>query len=136
MKKILKNYLFWTYPRGSFHYDVMVTLILVFIFVSPFLINYRERPQASPASAADVLVQQNGPGSFVYQIAAAQIFAGEDRPLRASRGSQEKVPDDARLRAALLARIQAISGDVRIDAYQTEKDASGRVTGYRVWAHR
>ena len=30
MQRILKSYLFWTYPRGSFHYDVMVTLILVF----------------------------------------------------------------------------------------------------------
>ena len=45
MQRILKSYLFWTYPRGSFHYDVMVTLILVFLFVSPRLINYRDRPQ-------------------------------------------------------------------------------------------
>ena len=26
--EVLKSYFYWTYPRGSFHYDVMVTLIL------------------------------------------------------------------------------------------------------------
>jgi hypothetical protein len=36
----------------------------------------------------------------------------------------------------LLQRIQAISGSVQIDRYREEKDASGRVTQYRVWAHR
>jgi len=33
--KILRSYFYWTYPRGSFHYDVLVTLILLFIFVTP-----------------------------------------------------------------------------------------------------
>ena len=31
-KEILMSYFYWTYPRGGFHYDVMVTLILLFIF--------------------------------------------------------------------------------------------------------
>ena len=35
MNKTLKSYFYWTYPRGSFHYDVMVSLILVFIFAAP-----------------------------------------------------------------------------------------------------
>ncbi len=33
--QILKSYFYWTYPRGSFHYDIMVTLILLFIFLTP-----------------------------------------------------------------------------------------------------
>jgi hypothetical protein len=36
----------------------------------------------------------------------------------------------------LLQRIQAISGKVEIDRYREQKDASGRVTQYQVWAHR
>ena len=40
MKKIFRSYVFWTYQRGSAHYDVMVTLILLFIFVSPRFINF------------------------------------------------------------------------------------------------
>ena len=31
--KVLRSYFFWTYERGSFHYDVMVTLILLFLFL-------------------------------------------------------------------------------------------------------
>ncbi len=61
MRQTLKSYLFWTYPRGSFHYDVMVTLILVFLFVSPRLINYRDRPQETLTSTKDILVRANGP---------------------------------------------------------------------------
>ena len=36
--QLLRGYVFWTYERGSIHYDVMVTLILIFMFVSPWVI--------------------------------------------------------------------------------------------------
>jgi len=45
MSRILRDYFFWTYERGSFHYDVMVTLILAFIFLTPRIWNYGDRPQ-------------------------------------------------------------------------------------------
>jgi hypothetical protein len=121
MQRILKSYLFWTYPRGSFHYDVMVTLILIFLFASPLLINYRDRPQETLTSTKDILVRGNGPNALIYQIGADQL---------PDTSSEDK------LRAEFLERIQAISGNVQIDRYQEEKDASGRVTQYRVWAHR
>jgi hypothetical protein len=121
MRKILKSYFFWTYPRGSFHYDVMVTLILAFIFFSPLLINYRERPQENPGSSSEVLVKTDGANAFLYEIGADQIGG--------------KV-DEATLRAELLRRIRAISGPVEMDRYSAQKDASGRVTEYRVWGHR
>jgi hypothetical protein len=121
MQRILKSYLFWTYPRGSFHYDVMVTLILAFLFVSPRLINYRDRPQETLTSTKDILVRANGPNTWTYQIGADQL---------ADTSNEDK------LKAEFLQRIQAISGNVQIDRYQEEKDASGRVTQYRVWAHR
>jgi hypothetical protein len=121
MQRILKSYLFWTYPRGSFHYDVMVTLILVFLFVSPRLINYRDRPQETLTSTKDILVRANGPNALIYQIGADQL---------------RDTSNEDRLKAEFLQRIQAISGNVQIDRYQEEKDASGRVTQYRVWAHR
>ena len=38
--RTLKGYIFWTYDRGSFHYDVMVSLILLFIFVAPRFIDF------------------------------------------------------------------------------------------------
>jgi hypothetical protein len=121
MRQTLRSYLFWTYPRGSFHYDVMVTLILVFLFVSPRLINYRDRPQETLTSTKDILVRANGPDAWIYQIGADQLA---------------DTSNDAKLQAELQQRIQAISGNVQIDRYREEKDASGHVTQYRVWAHR
>src|ERR1700744_5534575 len=119
MQRILKSYLFWTYSRGSFHYDVMVTLI--FLFVSPRLINFHDRPQETLTSTKDILVRANGPTAWTYQIGADQLA---------------DTSNEAKLQAELLQRIQAISGNVEIDRYREEKDASGHVTQYRVWAHR
>ena len=124
MGRILKSYLFWTYPRGSFHYDVMVTLILAFLFLSPLVINYRERPQETLTSHRSVLVETAGANALIYDIGADLIAGG------AQSGSGET------LTAELQKRIEAISGKVHIDRYSAQKDASGRVTVYRVWAHR
>ena len=44
MFKLLRSYIFWAYERGSVHYDVMVTAILLFMFVSPHFINYNDKP--------------------------------------------------------------------------------------------
>ena len=58
---ILRRYIFWTYERGSFHYDVMVTLILLFLFVSPHIINYKDKPVETVAlHASEVLVREAG----------------------------------------------------------------------------
>lgn len=46
MLKTIKGYIWWTYERGSFHYDVMVTIILLFIFLAPHLIDFRDKPPA------------------------------------------------------------------------------------------
>ena len=59
MLKLLRSYLFWTYERGSFHYDVMVTLILLFLFLVPRLIDFKDRPVETVAlHASEVLVKE------------------------------------------------------------------------------
>lgn len=121
MQRILKSYLFWTYPRGSFHYDVMVTLILIFLFVSPRVINYRDRPQETLTSTKDILVRSNGPNAWTYQIGADQVAESSD---------------EAKLKAELQQRIESVSGTVQMDRYRAQKDASGNVTLYQIWAHR
>lgn len=119
MGKILRSYLFWTYERGSFHYDVMVTLILAFIFLTPHIWNYGDHPQPEKLVAGSVLVKPGDAGSYVYEIPATSV-----RP--------EASPLDAQLQQ----EIQAVSGPVVMDRYQTVKEPHGKVTGYRVWAHR
>jgi hypothetical protein len=117
--KILRSYLFWTYERGSFHYDVMVTLILAFIFITPHLWNYGDRPQPEKLAAGDVLVKLAGPASFVYDIPAGSVH-----------------PELSPLQAQLQQEIQSVSGPVVMDRYQAVKEPHGKITAYRVWAHR
>jgi hypothetical protein len=117
--RILKSYFYWTYERGSFHYDVMVTLILAFIFITPFLWNYGDRPQPDPIAANSVLVNLAAPGSYVYDVPVGNIHA-----------------DGAPLDAQLQQQIQAVSGTVTMDRYEAVKEPGGKILTYRVWAHR
>jgi hypothetical protein len=120
---LLKKYLFWTYERGSFHYDVMVTLILLFIFVSPRFFNFGDKPVPDvQVRGNDVLVQASGSGGFVYQVSANQI---------------QPTSDEAALQQELIASIRPIAGPMQLDRYDAVKDPnSGKVTIYRIFAHR
>ncbi|MBY0374695.1 MAG: hypothetical protein K2Q23_11915 [Bryobacteraceae bacterium] len=42
----MKRFLLWDYPRASWQYDVMVALILAFIFLTPREI-FRDQPRPS-----------------------------------------------------------------------------------------
>ena len=58
VKKILLSYFYWTYPRGCFHYDVMVTLILIFIFLTPQIPgwSYGDKPSLIAGSVHPIQV--------------------------------------------------------------------------------
>ena len=121
MLRTLHNYLFWTYERGSFHYDVMVTLILAFIFISPRVVDFKDAAPAHLLPPGGVFVQSDGKNSFVYQIDAAAL---------------PPAADEHALRKALKAAIAPITGGVNIDHYQTVPAANGSVAAYRVWVRR
>ena len=75
MANLLKSYLFWTYDRGSFHYDVIVTAILLFIFVTPHFVDFKDHPVETVAlHSSEVLVKEagseRGEARFIYQIRA------------------------------------------------------------------
>src|ERR1700722_1708117 len=129
MGKLLRSYFFWTYERGSFHYDVMVTLILIFLFVSPHVINYNDRPVETVAlHASEVLVKEAGrSGSnsrFVFQIRSDQ-----------EGGPQEGQTDDER-KAAILRVVEPISGEVTLQRYEPVLDTHGKVVAYNAWVIR
>jgi hypothetical protein len=127
---ILRSYFFWTYERGSFHYDVMVTLILIFLFVSPRLIDYNDRPVETVAlQASEVLVREAGRSGaggsrFMFEIRADQ-----------QGGPQERQTDDER-RAAILRVVEPISGEVTLERYERVLDANGKVVAYNAWVVR
>ena len=117
--KTLRGYFWWTYARGSVHYDVMVTLILAFIFLGPIWINFRDRPQERPPHQTEVVVQQEGDG-LVYKVDASAVRAGSDADIRDS----------------LMRILEPLSGEIAIDRYREIRDGNHRVVAYKVWAHR
>src|SRR5450631_2016403 len=105
VSQTIKGYIWWTYPRGSVHYDVMVTVILVFIFLMPLCFNFRDKPQERPPHQTEVVVQQEGDG-FLYKVDAAAV----------------KADNDADIRDSLTKIIEPVAGYVTIDRYEAVRD--------------
>jgi hypothetical protein len=104
----------------------MVTLVLLFIFVTPRFINYRDRPLYQLPS--QILVENDGAGILMYQVKKADV----DQTLQHISGKTEEL----RTRRALRRLIEPIAGDVLIDHYETLQDNAGNINAYRVWARR
>jgi hypothetical protein len=126
MFKLIRNYIFWSYERGSFHYDVMVTAILVFMFVSPHFIDFNDKPVETVAlHASEVLVKEAGSSGqssrFMYQIRADEMGSA--------------ATDDER-RAAILRVIEPISGEVSLERYEPVYDTQGKLIAYDAWVLR
>jgi hypothetical protein len=124
--KLLKSYIFWTYERGSFHYDIMVTLILIFMFVAPRYINFNDRPVETVAlHASEVLVREAGTSGdssrFIYQVRADDMGGAAN---------------DADRRAAILRVVEPISGEVELERYEPVYDPQGKVIAYNAWVLR
>jgi hypothetical protein len=124
--QLVRSYFFWTYERGSLHYDVMVTLILVFMFLSPRLIDYNDRPVETVAlHSSEVLVKEAGrvgnSSQFMYQIREDEMGGAKT---------------DEELRAAILRAVEPISGEVTVERYEPVTDAQGKVIAYNAWVLR
>jgi hypothetical protein len=123
---LLKRYIFWTYERGSFHYDVMVTVILLFIFISPHVIDFGDRPvEAEHVKGHDILVQASAGGVLVYQVSAKEL-----------KETSQDSANQLSVAQQLVSSIQPIAGTVVLDRYEPVKDANGQIEAYRVFAHR
>jgi hypothetical protein len=89
----LRNYFWWTYERGSFHYDVMVTLILAFLFVAPHYINFRDRPVPDISLQPNqVLIKQGPANTLLYEVRAADLHGANTDADRRARLSELLTP--------------------------------------------
>jgi hypothetical protein len=125
VKQVLLSYFYWTYPRGCFHYDVMVTLILVFIFVTPQIPgwNYGDKPSSGAGPLHPIQVVGNDDHGLIVTVQASDA----DVPLGAS---------DAVVKRALRKAIEPVTGDaVFVEHWETTTDAQGN-SAWKVWAHR
>ena len=117
--KAIGSYVWWTHERGSVPYDIMVTLILAFIFITPYYLNFKDKPVERVPHQTGVVVYPDGQ-SLVYQIDASAVRSG----------------DDATMQQEFLRVIEPIAGEVELDRYETVRDARGNVTAYKVWVTR
>ena len=118
--RTIRGYILWQYERGTLHYDIMVTLIIIFVLFSPRVINFNDKPIARNPHLTDVVVTADAAGRLIYQVAASAILPGDDRSVRDQ----------------LLRIIEPISGAVSIVSYEPVSDGRGKVQSYRVLAQR
>ena len=118
--RTIRGYILWSYERGTLHYDIMVTLILLFVFVSPRYINYNDKPVERNPHPTGVVLIPDEHGGFIYQIPASAVNAATG----------------VEVRQQLVKIIEPISGAVSVSRYEPVKDASGRTQSYRVWVEK
>ena len=118
--RTIRGYILWSYERGSLHYDIMVTLILLFVFVSPYFINFNDKPVERNPHPTGVVVIPDPQGGLIYQIQASAI-------------TEHKGVD---IRQQLQHIVEPLSGAVSITRYEAVKDASGHVQSYKVWVEK
>jgi hypothetical protein len=125
MNKLLKSYFFWTYPRGCVHYDVMVTLILLFIFVTPWLWNYGDKPSSAAGPAHPIQVVGDGGRGLIVTVPASEV----DLDLKTTASEQV-------VKKTLRQAVEPVVGDaVSVKHWETAVDAQGNWT-WKVWARR
>ena len=121
-REILKSYFYWTYPRGSFHYDVKVTLILLFIFITPHLWNYGDKPIPVRALAHPIQVTGDGGRGMIVVVAATDV-------------KMPAQPTPTEVRHALRQAILPVTGDaVSVERWETLTDGEGNLE-WKIWAH-
>jgi hypothetical protein len=117
---VVRSYILWSHERGTVQYDVMVTLILIFVFFSPKLINFKDKPVEHNPHRTGVVVMPDDKGGLVYQVDASAVVS----------------KDDAALHSELLQIIEPISGGVAITKIEPIRDHFGHVLRYKVWVER
>jgi hypothetical protein len=118
--RTIRSYVLWQHERGTLHYDIMVTLILIFVFFSPRVLNFNDKPVFPSSHPSDVVVTPNAQGGLLYQISGGAITPGDEQSVRDQ----------------LLNIIKPISGEVSIVKYETVADGKGHVQSYKVLVKR
>src|SRR4030095_11284476 len=118
--RTIRGYIWWSYERGSLHYDVMVTLILLFVVLSPSWINFNDKPVERNPHPTGVAVVPDAGGGLIYQIDASAVSG----------------VDDAAIRDELRKIIEPISGAVAVTRFEAIRDRMGRTQSYKVWVQK
>ena len=118
--RTIRGYILWQYERGTLHYDIMVTLIIIFVLFSPRVINFNDKPISRNPHPTEVVVKADADGHLSFQVSASAVTPGDDRAVREQ----------------LLHIIEPISGAASIVSYEAISDGKGKVQTYKVLARR
>ena len=98
----------------------MVTIILLFIFITPHYVNFNDKPieRVPHPTGVQVSIQPEG-GGYIYTV------------------DSHAVPGktDAEIRSSLLRVIEPIAGEVVISRYELVQANRGSMA-YQVWVRR
>jgi hypothetical protein len=104
----MKRLIFWDFPRATWQYDVVVLLILAFIFLTPRSI-FRDQPHAS-----SVVLLPEEAGSTVYWI-EPDLLTEQSEPARINQA--ELILNSRTGKRGKIARLEPI--------FDAEKDIKG-----------
>ena len=116
---MLKRFILWDFPRASWQYDVVVALILAFIFLTP-RDWFRDQPRIPHASSIALLPTENGSTVFFVD---AQLLAGIAENQRA-----------AKLTVALQSRMS--NRRLSVSRVEPILDSEGELQGYMAFARQ
>ncbi len=114
----IKRFILWDYPRASWQYDLMVGLILCFLFLTP---RAWFRDQARAPSTSKIAILKGAHGTSVYWI-EAELLAGVEESSRPAKARE------------LLARQVGRRGLERL-VVEPVRDSESDIKGYVVFAH-
>src|SRR5579859_2487122 len=98
---VLGRFIFWDYARGSWQYDVMVAIILVFIFVTPMVAPDFFHDQPKAANVANI-------GDHQFWI-GPELLSGVPEEQRAARATQ-LVKDKYKVHGPIV-RVEEVTTD-------------------------
>ena len=114
---MLKRFILWDFARGSWQYDVMVGLILAFIFLTPrhFFFDQPRIPKPS-----DVVMVHSESGRAEFWIRAQTL---------------ERIPENQRtVRLTQLLQSRTSNRNLAITRVEPIVDSEGELQGYMAFA--
>ncbi len=114
---MFKRFILWDYHRGSWQYDVMVGIILAFIFLTP-RDWFRDQPRIPTASSIAPLPSEKGSSMF---FVSSDVLTG--------------VSDDQRAGAVTqLLRMRTGQQGLRVTRIEPVLSSEGELQGYIAFA--
>jgi hypothetical protein len=106
-----KRFILWDFPRGSRAYDVVVGIILVFVFLTPRAW-FRDQPKIPRASQVAVLPSEHGGNVFVVDPELLSGIPDEQRPAKVGQ-IVRKLPGAKKVEITRVEPIYDSEGEIK-----------------------